>query len=474
MPHPSQPPGITRGSASTTPAGQYAAKLRERLAAHGLDVLPPRRSAPLGRRSAAVDWAASGAMALTGPADDAPRFAPGAVASAALGAGAIIESLAPAIASEKLDWAGMLGERAAAWGHTRDGRRTAGGAGRLLRAMDGWLAIQLPRDDDWRLVPAWLEIEPDPRLHERERGWRLVEDDVRTRAVDATVERARLIGLACAPAPRAPVEPVPLFTSSSETASAPRTRERPLRVLDLSTLWAGPLATSLLARSGASVLKVESPDRPDGARNGPAAFFDLMNAGKRGAALDLTAASDRSTFEALLESADVVVESARPRALRQLGFDAESWVGAEAGRLWLSITGYGRAHEWIAFGDDAAIAAGLGFAPGAAEDDPCFCGDALADPLTGLHAAAIALAFVASGRGGVLDVSLRDVAACAAALPIDLAATEIGREGEDFLVRDGELVARVAAPRARAAVGSAPPLTRASRERLEAEWRRTC
>jgi len=413
-------------------------------------------------------------MALTGPAAGPPRLAPGTVASAAIGTGALLEALCPALAAAAPDWAGLLGERAACWGHARRGRVTAGGAGRMLRARDGWLALQLPRPDDWHLVPAWLEIPLDARLYQSDRGWAVVEVTLRDRFVDPIVERARLLGLACAPAPRAPLATTPFFRLTAETGSTSRAAGRPLRVLDLSTLWAGPLATSLLALAGASVLKIESPGRPDGARAGPAAFFDLMNAGKQGAALDLTDPTDRTTFDALLDAADVVVESARPRALRQLGFDAESWVTDRAGRVWLSITGYGRAHEWIAFGDDAAIAAGLGWAPGAGDEDPCFCADALADPLTGLHAAMLALACVANGRGGLLDVSLRDVAAHSAALPIETEAVEIFASTDGFVVRDGEHLAPVAPPRARRPDGSAPPLAPPSPAQLEAWTRAGC
>ena len=117
----------------------------------------------------------------------------------------------------------------------------------------------------------------------------------------------------------------------------------------------------------------------------------------------------------LLDSADIVLESARPRALAQLGFDASAWVDARPGRLWASITGYGREHEWIAFGDDAAIAAGLAFGPGGADSPPRFCADAIADPLTGLTTAVAILALHSAGRGGLLSLALADVAAHAAA-----------------------------------------------------------
>jgi crotonobetainyl-CoA:carnitine CoA-transferase CaiB-like acyl-CoA transferase len=82
------------------------------------------------------------------------------------------------------------------------------------------------------------------------------------------------------------------------------------------------------------------------------------------------------------------------------------------------MTGYGRsgrAADWIAFGDDAGVAAGLATMAGrtAGSDTPLFCGDAVADPLTGIHAAVAALAGWSSG-GGLFALALRDVAAHAA------------------------------------------------------------
>jgi hypothetical protein len=63
---------------------------------------------------------------------------------------------------------------------------------------------------------------------------------------------------------------------------------------------------------------------------------------------------------------------------------------------------------WVAFGDDAAAAAGVAMATA---DPPVFCGDALADPLTGMHAALAALAFWQGGGGVLLDLSLHNVTA---------------------------------------------------------------
>ncbi len=105
-----------------------------------------------------------------------------------------------------------------------------------------------------------------------------------------------------------------------------------------------------------------------------------------------------------------MVTAARPRALAQLGLVAEDRVRPGGPRVWLSITGYGGdgpSADRVAFGDDAAVAGGL-----VVWDDqgPCFCGDAVADPLSGLAGAAAVLAALERGGGWVVEVSMADVA----------------------------------------------------------------
>ena len=422
-------------------------------------------------------------MWLTGEADGPPEFASAPLATAARGAGLALARLAPASPLAGLDAAGLLGERAAIAGLTRGGRTSAGGAARLLEAKDGYVCVHLARPDDWRSVPAWLESAAGLASAE---DWRGLEVLVRRRPAAALVERARWLGLAVAPVPH--VAPAPIKDASSlplpfarrlETQRRAQAGEpgRAPRVLDLSSLWAGPLAGSLLAASGAAVLKVESPERPDGARRGPAAFFDLMNAGKSSCALDLNAPADRLVFEQLLEDADIVLESARPRSLEQLGYPAAEWVAGQAGRIWLSITGYGRTapeRDWIAFGDDAAIAAGLGWAPSAdTSAPPRFCADAVADPLTGLHAAVAAAAHWQAGLGGLLDVSLAGVVACAAQQSAGPLSLPICRNAAGWSIEAPSGRIAVASPRARAPHRKGPALSPPKRDTLEA-WRHAC
>jgi crotonobetainyl-CoA:carnitine CoA-transferase CaiB-like acyl-CoA transferase len=183
-----------------------------------------------------------------------------------------------------------------------------------------------------------------------------------------------------------------------------------LIVVDLSALWAGPLCGDLLAGSGALVIKVESPHRPDGARRGPAAFFDLLNGRKRSVALDFGQTEGVATLRRLIRRADVVIEASRPRALEQLGIHAAGEVRDGGPQVWVSITGYGRtdASGRVAFGDDAAVGGGLVVWH---EGGPLFCADAVADPITGLAAANACLNALASGGRWLLDVSMAGVSA---------------------------------------------------------------
>jgi crotonobetainyl-CoA:carnitine CoA-transferase CaiB-like acyl-CoA transferase len=219
-------------------------------------------------------------------------------------------------------------------------------------------------------------------------------------------------------------------------------------VVDLSAMWAGPLCARLLGLTGLRVVKVESTRRPDGARTGDARFFDWLHGGHASVALDLATPGGRSALAELVAAADVVIESSRPRALAHLGIDVEAVVGARPGVTWVSITGHGRdgaAGQRVAFGDDAAAAAGL-----VAHDDqgrPVFCGDAIADPITGLSAAVGALTSVVDGGGHLVDVPMVDAVAATMAVPVAPAAAHLSSDG-DWQVVTATGVHPVAAPRA--------------------------
>ena len=361
-------------------------------------------------------WAASGCMFLTGP-PDSPGLGPPAPLVPELAALAThVERGAVAVGGVlRVDPLERLTERAGALGLRRRGRTSCGGATRLLRTADGWIALSLARPDDVDLVPAWLESEID------DAAWDAIARSVASKRAGALVQRGVLVGLPIAMLPAAgsgerrssPPPPFAGLSCHPTPVDGPAARPRAVDdtvVVDLSSLWAGPLCGALLAECGFRVVKVESTQRPDGARSGSAAFFDRMNARKRSVALDLRTRAGNQALQRLLEHADVVIEASRPRALAQLGIDPLQLV-ASGPRAWVSITGHGyrgEAASRIGFGDDAAVAGGLVVWDG---PDPYLCCDAVADPISGLTAAAAVLSALAAGGRWHLDVAMSAVAA---------------------------------------------------------------
>ncbi|GAB3108599.1 CoA transferase [Aestuariicella hydrocarbonica] len=347
-------------------------------------------------------WAESGAMWLSGHPQELPRPCPAPLAACARGAWLALAALNPTAYAPHFSAHRLLGERAAISSLTRHGKTSAGGACHLLETADGSLALNLAREDDRELLTAWLQQPVDDAVS--------LETAVAQQQTTVLVRRARMMGLAAAPV--ASPKPSQHWYRATRYSSAIPNRTRPPIVVDLTSLWAGPLCASLLSLGGARVIKVESSKRPDGARLGPAQFFHLMNSGKESVALDLSTEPGRKQLRQLLSHADIVLEAARPRGLEQMGIVAKDYLSAKPGRVWLSITGYGRRSpmkDWIAYGDDAGVAAGLSWLMARDGGGPVFCGDAIADPLTGLHAALLAQASWIHGGGELLDISLYDV-----------------------------------------------------------------
>jgi crotonobetainyl-CoA:carnitine CoA-transferase CaiB-like acyl-CoA transferase len=358
-------------------------------------------------------------MWLTGH-PDGPPLAPGfAVVPALEATAAELRRLSAVVGTEVVvDVAELLTGRAALMGLTRRGRTSANGSCRLLPAADGWVAVNLARPSDVEAVPALVEgtFDGDP--------WETLTRALSGMSATSLVERATLLGLplsvlpdeparergaGCAPRSRA---------GSKEGEGAGSTSAGQMLVVDLSSMWAGPVCAWLLGRVGMRVVKVESTTRPDGGRRGHPGFFGWLHGGHESVALDLTTATGRDQLAQLVARADIVVEASRPRALAQLGIDADAVVAARPGRTWVSITGHGRHGDdarRVAFGDDAAVAAGLVAWDDAG--DPVFCADAIADPITGLQAAVGALTSVARGGGHLVDVAMVDAVAATLATP---------------------------------------------------------
>ncbi len=219
----------------------------------------------------------------------------------------------------------VLAGRAGLLGLSPQGRISAGGATRLMRSGDGWCALTLSRQDDVDAVPALLEsdaVGDDP--------WPPVQDWVAGNASADVTARARLLGLPVAALGETRAAPPRITTLG---AAAPPRKPPGLLVADLSSMWAGPLCGQLLARAGATVVKVETAARPDGTRSGPSAFFDWMNSGKLSYAVDFdepsgltTAAGGRRRRHRIVTDCGTGTPGPRPdrhRASRRPGLAAD-------------------------------------------------------------------------------------------------------------------------------------------------------
>ncbi|WP_327308705.1 CoA transferase [Streptomyces sp. NBC_01298] len=200
---------------------------------------------------------------------------------------------------------------------------------------------------------------------------------------------------------------------------------RPLegvRVLDLTRVIAGPVATRTLGLLGADVLRIDSPRLPES----DDAYADT-GFGKRSVLLDLGETGDRAVFDGLLAGADVVVTGYRPGALERYGLDAEELLSHRPGLVVAELCAWGRRGPWAGRrGFDSLVQAGYGISAA--------CGDGRApgvlpaqalDHGTGYLVAAGVLRALAEGGGQALRFSLagtaswlvREVRAAGAAVP---------------------------------------------------------
>jgi hypothetical protein len=387
----------------------------------------------------AAEWARSGVVSLTGHSSGPPLVPPGNAAALADHVAARLAAATEGTShAVRVDGGALLAERAALTGSRREGRVSSGGAARLLPTYDGWAAVSCARRDDHQLLSALVgaDLPNDP--------WPEVRDWLREHTGAELSERAAMLGLAAAPVDPASVPAVP-------TAGPPRSVAG-LLVIDFSAMWAGPLCAHLLGLAGARVIKVETPQRLDGARHGNQNFYRLLHAGHRAVLLDPASAAGRRALAALVAAADIVIEGSRPRALAAFGIDAQAF--ADQGTIWVSITAAGRNSQRVGFGDDIAASAGL-----VAYDSgrlPVFCGDALADPLTGLIAAELALVAPRDGRGVLIDVSMTGLVAATLSGPATNPSPAARRSGSSWVIDTTSGRVQVSAPRARAAADDAP------------------
>ncbi|WP_086709058.1 CaiB/BaiF CoA transferase family protein [Streptomyces antimycoticus] len=207
--------------------------------------------------------------------------------------------------------------------------------------------------------------------------------------------------------------------------SARPNSDRPLdgvRVIDLTTSYAGPTASMYLADLGATVIKVERPGGGDDARgwgppfvDGTSAWFATANRNKASVVLDLGQEPGRDALRRLVGSADVFMQNMNPSKLQRLGIDAESLLARRPSLVYCALSGFGLdGPDSHLPGYDlvAQARSGLMSVTGELGRAPQRVSTALSDVVTGMCAAiAISAALVRQARRGtgeIIDVSLLD------------------------------------------------------------------
>lgn len=183
-----------------------------------------------------------------------------------------------------------------------------------------------------------------------------------------------------------------------------------LRVLDLTRVWAGPLATRILGDFGAQIIRIVDPRALVPRASG---YDNKLSRNKLNVALRLDKDDGRRIFLELASISDVVIENFRPRVMRnlRLAYDEIRAVNPEI--VMCSMPGFGLEGpyaEYPAYGTTAEALAGMPWLIGYNSSEPMPTGIAYGDPISGLHAVGVLLAALrkksAAGGGQLIDVAL--------------------------------------------------------------------
>ncbi|QIZ01557.2 CaiB/BaiF CoA transferase family protein [Streptomyces sp. S1D4-11] len=192
-----------------------------------------------------------------------------------------------------------------------------------------------------------------------------------------------------------------------------------LRVLDLATLFAGPLAATMLGDFGAEVVKVEHPAKPDPSRgHGPSKdgiglWWKLLGRNKRTITLDLSRPGGRATLLRLAATADVIIENFRPGTLERWDLGWAELSAANPRLVLARVTAFGQFGPYAhrpGFGTLAEAMSGFAAITGEPDSPPTLPPFGLADSIAGLATAYAVMAALrardASGRGQVVDMAI--------------------------------------------------------------------
>ncbi|MDP9867184.1 MULTISPECIES: CaiB/BaiF CoA transferase family protein [Streptosporangium] len=184
-----------------------------------------------------------------------------------------------------------------------------------------------------------------------------------------------------------------------------------VRVLDLATLFAGPMAAMLLGDYGAEVIKVEHPAKPDPSRgHGPEGlWWKMLGRNKRAITLDLSTAEGQDLLVELVREADVVIENFRPGTLERWNLSYERLSAANPDLVLARVTGFGQFGPYAkrpGFGTLAEAMSGFAAMTGEPDGPPTLPPFGLADGICALATAFAVMTALRSGRGQVVDLSI--------------------------------------------------------------------
>ncbi len=248
--------------------------------------------------------------------------------------------------------------------------------------------------------------------------------------------------------PSTPVRAAPaLGEADAEQWASPRPSEAPpqpgeprtepslpvagLRVCDLATFWAGPVASCLLAALGADVIKVESIQRPDGMRFASGLQRDDLwewspvthgaNTGKRSVTLDLSSDDGMALVKRLVAMSDIVIENYSPRVVENFGLDWDEVHRLNPHAIMVRMPAFGLTGPWrdrTGFAMTIEQASGLAFLTGDPEGPP-LVPRGVCDQLGGMHAVFATLLALErraqTGEGLLVEVPLVEAGLNAAA-----------------------------------------------------------
>ncbi|MBY4214275.1 CoA transferase [Rhodococcus fascians] len=193
-----------------------------------------------------------------------------------------------------------------------------------------------------------------------------------------------------------------------------------VKVLDISTILAGPLVAQILGDFGAEVIKIEHPTKPDGMRghgldkDGHPLWWTMISRNKRTMTLNLGNERGAEIFRRLAAEADVVVENFRPGTLERWGLGYDVLTEANPGLILLRVTGFGQTGPYStrpAFGTLVESMSGFAHLTGEADGPPTLPAFGLADSLAGIAgSSAVSMALLHrtnnGGKGQVIDLDL--------------------------------------------------------------------